>query len=79
MIALAPLDHAIVVADFLEHGLEVAEAAGVGRGQHGFAIGDAIESVVAHHEFLRPARAADQRIAEIACAAQRGGDEIDPL
>ena len=42
------------------------------RRQHRFAIGDAIEAVVAHHEFFRPARPADQRIAAIAaCRAAR--------
>ena len=79
VIALAPFDHAVVVADLAQQAVEFLRLARDGRGQHGFQIGDAIEHVVAHHEFLRLARAADQRIAAVAGSAQRGGNEIDAL
>ena len=79
MVALAPVDDAVVIADLAQHGIEFARLAGDGRGQHGFAVGDAIEGVVAHDEFFRPARAADQRVAAVTRAAQRAGNKIDPL
>ena len=79
MIALVPVHEALAIADVPQRGFEVARVMRARGRQHGFAEGDAIEGVVAQDEFFRPARPADQRVALVARAAQRGGDEIDAL
>ena len=79
MVALVPVHETLAVADVLQRGLEVARVMRARRRQHGLAEGDAIEGVVAHDELFRPARPADQRVAHVARAAQRGRNEIDAL
>src|SRR5690348_1376983 len=79
MIARAPIDHAIVVADRAQRRLECSRITGDGGRQYGLAEGDAVESIIAYNEFFRPMRPTDQRIAAIVRADESLGDEIDPL
>src|SRR5450759_4362567 len=69
-------DDAFDCVTFCETVLAAARARGR---QHRFAEGNAIEGVVAHDEFFRPPRPADQRVALVGGAAQRAGNEIDAL
>ncbi len=79
MIALEPIHVSVPVADFAQGVFERVHVARKRRRQHRLAISNAIEAVVAQHEAFRPVRPADQRVAAIAGAAQRGGNEIDAL
>src|SRR5882672_9394507 len=79
MIALEPIHDAVAVADELQPRLESRAVAGIRRRQHGFAERHAIEGILTHHEFFRPARPTDERVALVTGPAQRGGNEFDAL
>jgi hypothetical protein len=59
VIALAPADDTVVIADGLQRRIEVVATSDAGGCQDGFAECHAVEPVVANDELLRPLRAAD--------------------
>ena len=79
MVAFAPAHHSVVIADGAQGCVEFSRVARYRGSQYGLAKSHAIERVVAHHKLFRPPWSSDQRIALIACAAQRAGNELEPL
>jgi hypothetical protein len=77
MIALAPADDTVVIADGFQHRVESVVTSGACGCQNGFTKGHAVKPIVAHDELLRPLRTADQRMAKIARASQRPRNEVD--
>jgi len=77
VIAFAPADDTVVIADGFQRRVESVVTSGACGRQNGFTKGHAIKPIVANDELLRPLRTTDQRIAKIARASQRPRNEVD--
>ncbi len=77
VIALAPVDDAVVIADLAQLAFELRQVRRAAAASTASRIGDAVEGIVARDEHFGLARAADQRVGAITLASQCRGDDFD--